>query len=152
MSVARETTTTPNRTTTTNRDDLIRMFVDGTAGEAYANGRLKTIAEDGLVKIVSYHERTLAALNPETGNMFLFAGHEGGCSSTVSGYLSRIQDIAEERSSIAVRMSELSPERRQRPVTDSAKFIGRYHSFSSDMSPVERWAKNQVNAALEALL
>jgi hypothetical protein len=44
-----------NPTTTMNRANLIEMFLDGTAGEVYAQGRLVTQDEgEGVVSLIAY--------------------------------------------------------------------------------------------------
>ncbi len=143
----------PDRTTTNNRDELIQMFVDGTSGEAYGYGRLKTQTNDeGNVELISFHEKKIAELDESEGLLVVYNGHRGQASQTVERYLNRVWGFAQERSTVEETLSEQSPEVRDKAITEVEQFVGRYIDFSSDLSPLEQWANQRVDEVLKQFL
>lgn len=140
------------KTTTRKRDSLIQMFLDGTADEVYADGRLKTRQSGDTIELIAYHREKIAEYHEASGQVTVFAGHHGNVSQTVTRYVSRVVNLAGERNGREVILTELAPNTRLQPAAEAAQFIGEYVGFGRPMSDAERKAVDTVNRNLRRLL
>lgn len=147
-----------NPTTTRTRDTLIEMFLDGTAGEVYADGRLATVENEihGGVDLIAFGKYRLATYNEHTDIVRVFTGHYGVWSKTVSRYLTFIQKVADNH--VGERNVVESPNRAPvlsghvGEVAEAAQYIDNYIRSYEGMSAVEKNAYETVNAALRTVV
>jgi hypothetical protein len=135
--------------TTTNRDSLVQMFLDATAGEQYGDGRLVTRqAGESTVELIAYGWNKIAEYDESTDTVTVFGGHEGNISPTVTEYVHLVHEMASTRRSRTVNvLSDVSPNV-ARPPAESAQFIENYRSFDGAPSSVEEWATRTVESAV----
>lgn len=145
-------TETTNPTTVRNRDSLIQMFLDGTSGEVYADGRLVTRETEPGVELIAYGWNKIAEYNAETDSVTIFAGHAGNISKTVTGYVNLVHEIAGKRETRSVNLLADAAPNVGRPPAEAAQFIGNYRSFSRSPSSVEEWATHKIETALHSLI
>jgi hypothetical protein len=139
-------------TTTNVRNDLIEMFLDGTAGEAYANGRLKTVEDDesGNIQLVAYHESVLAEVTPDGKEVTLFTGHFKAQSRTVTRYIRALGRLLNQRENREVTvLAGHAPTTGYGRCSGAAQYIGEYTSLlSGNLSGAEKKAFKEVNRSL----
>lgn len=139
--------------TTTNRDSLIQMFLDGTSGEVYGDGRLVTQDEgEGVTSLIAYGWNKVAEYDESTDTVTVFAGHAGNISKTVTRYVNLVHEMGGKRQTRTVNVLADSAPNVGRPPAEAAQFIGNYRSFHGEPSSVEEWATATVNRALRAML
>lgn len=139
-------------TTTRQRDSLIQMFLDGTADEVYADGRLVTRETENGVELIAYGWNKIAEYNPQTDTVTLFAGHAGNVSKTVTRYVNVVHEIAGKRESRTVNVIADAAPNVSRPPAEAAQFIDQYVGFGREMSAAEKKAVDTVNRALRRVL
>lgn len=139
-------------TTTRSPETLIEMFLDGSAGEVYNQGRLATVEQENGIALVAYGEHILATI--EGYDIHFYTGHYGKHSQTVTGYVSLVGSLlndTEERS-VTIHGSETPEMGINRRVTDSAKyineFVGDLIQAGRSYSDVEENAMAEVNRSL----
>jgi len=137
----------------TNRDSLVQMFLDASAGEVYGQGRLVTQDEgEGRVSLIAYGWNKIAEYDERTDTVTVYAGHAGNVSKTVTRYVNLVHEIAGKRESRTVNVLADAAPNVARPPAESAQFIDNYRSFSGSPSSVEEWATAVVNRALRRTL
>lgn len=155
--MTRNTYTTMSDTYTTckNTRDLIRMFLDGTEGEVYNQGRLATVKTDeNTLSLVAYGNEIIAT--NQSGTITIFTGHHGTVSKTVTNYIKRVGSVLNETETRTVKKAahESPTMGIGARASDSAKyinsFVGELTRRADEFSPVERDARKQVNQALIA--
>lgn len=131
---------------TKNKTAMLDMFLDRTAGEAYADNRLTTQTNDaGNVELVAYNWLKLAEYNEDREAVTVFTGHREIDSRVVSRYLNDVIRRAEERGR-AVILSGESPVDGQ--PNAGVKYINNYVDFSTPLSSVESGAVAEVRESL----
>lgn len=143
---------TTNPTTVRNRDSLIQMFLDGTSGEVYNEGRLVTRETENGVELIAYGWNKIAEYNTESDTVTIFAGHAGNISRTVTRYVNLVNEIAGKRETRSVNLLADAAPNTGRPPAEAARFISNYKSFSGSDSSVEAWARRQVDSAVRSLV
>lgn len=139
-------------TYTNTRNDVIEMFLDGTANEVYYDGRIITRQSgESTVELIAYGQHKLAEYNEATDTVTLFAGHAGNISRTVTEYVNVIDSLATDRQSRTVnKILDAAPNVEGPPPAEAAQFIDNYKSFSGSDSSVEQWATEKVNNAVSS--
>ena len=143
-------TMTMSYTTTNSTESIIEMFLDGTANEVYAQGRLATVPTENGVRLVAYGNEVLADIR---GNeVTLYTGHHGTVSRTVTSYIKQIGSLLND-----VENREVTVHENQSPTlgigaraSRSAQFINAYVDFRTELSDVEERAVNQVERAIRS--
>ena len=141
------------RTTTHEVDALLEMALDATPGEAYNQGRLKTVETENGVALVAYHEHILADIDRFAESVTLYTGHHGSHSQTVDKYISRFGFLLNERPDYSVQVLEgYAPTTGHGRVSEAGQYIGEYVSPWGRQSPAERAIVKSVNQALASHL
>ena len=136
------------RNTTRDKEAMLEMFTDATAGESYADNRLVTRETDsGNVALVAYGWLKLAEYNERREAVTVFTGHKSLRSTVVTRYLNNVISVAQERREVI--LSGESPTV-NRP-NEGAKYIGSYVDFSTKLSSVEEKAVDTVVESLKFL-
>jgi hypothetical protein len=140
-------------TTTQSRSTLIEMFLDGTSGEVYCQGRLATVETDegNRVQLVAYGNEVIAEITRDGKDVTLFTGHHESVSETVSDYIEVLGSILndfENREVTAIGDAAPTMGIGARS-SASAQYISQYINWTTTLSPVERKAQKEVNAALK---
>lgn len=136
------------RNTTRDKEAMLQMFTDATAGESYADNRLVTRETDsGNVALIAYGWLKLAEYNERREAVTVFTGHKSLRSTVVTRYLNNVISVAQERREVI--LSGESPTV-NRP-NEGAKYIGSYVDFSTKLSSVEQKAVNTVVESLRFL-
>jgi hypothetical protein len=131
------------------RNDLIEMFLDGTAGEVYADGRLRTVETENGIALVAYHNEVLARLNEATEEIELYTGHYGQVSQTVTRYIHELGKLLNRRDGFDVTvLGGHAPTTGYGRASEAAQFINQYISNFGDMSGAEEKAFERVQNAL----
>lgn len=131
------------------KQSVIEMFVDRTAGESTQANRLITReTENGTIALIAYGWVKVAEYDEERGVVTIFVGHRALESDTVNGYLNDVKEVAQERGR-DYSISGESPEWGQPP--SIVEYIGNYINFRSPESSVERDARNDVIETLKPL-
>lgn len=142
-----------NYTTVRSRRSIIEMFLDGTAGEVYASGRLATVESDEgeSVQLVAYGHEILAEVSPDGKDVRLFTGHHGTVSKTVTDYIKLLGSILNE-----FEHRSVSAYKEAAPTTGigtrssrSAQYISNYINWWTSLSAVERDARQEVERTLQ---
>lgn len=137
-------------TTTRNRDELIRMFIDGSAEEVYESGRLATVPTENGVQLVAYGNEIIA--ENEGGDITIFTSFHSTVSKTVTTYIKRVGSILNdtETRSVEVRESAAPTLGIGARASQSAQYISNYVGDlrDPDKSPVEEDAMAEVDQAL----
>lgn len=128
------------------KSNLLDMFLDRTAGEAYSDNRLTTEeTESGNVALIAYGWLKVAEYNESREAVTVFTGHKSLRSRTVSGYLNDVVSRAESRGRSVILSGES-------PTTDKpnsgVRFIGNYVSMNGAHSGVEADAVDEVVQSL----
>lgn len=132
---------------TNRKKSLLEMFLDRTAGESYARGRLITRRTAmGNVELVAYGEKRLAIYDETRETVTVFTGHKTSGGTTISRYLNDVVRVAEERGRDVV-LSGASPYV-STPNDKAAQFIGNYVDWTTGLSAVERDAVQTVEESL----
>jgi hypothetical protein len=138
-------------TTTSSKESLIRMFLDGTAGEVYHQGRLATVERENDIALVAYGEHILATI--DGFDVTFYTGHYGKHSQTVTGYVSDVGSLlndTEERNVTVVEGRTPSMGVGSR-VSAAGQYISEYVGpfyRGRDFSAVEKNSVSEVNNAL----
>jgi len=136
------------RNTTRDKEAMLEMFTDATAGESYADNRLVTRETgSGNVALIAYGWLKLAEYNERREAVTVFTGHKSLRSTVVTRYLNNVISVAQERREVI--LSGESPTV-NRP-NEGAKYIGSYVDFSTKLSSVEEKAVNTVVESLKFL-
>ena len=131
--------------TTRTKEAMVEMFIDGTSGEVYCDGRLETTETDsGNTALVAYGWLKLAEYNERREAVTVFTGHKSLQSRTLSRYLNNVVQVAQERRDVI--LSGESPTVAK--PNEGSKYIGSYVDMSSTLSSVERKA---VNTAVKSI-
>jgi len=138
-------------TTTRSRTDLIRMFLDGTAGEVYAKGRLATVERENDIALVGYGEHILATIDGY--DITFYTGHYNEQSETVTEYIRLIGSLLNETSerTVTVHGTETPQMGIGSRASDAAQYINNYVGrlgSERSLSDVEKDAITEVNNAL----
>jgi hypothetical protein len=139
-------------TTTQIRDDLIRMFLDGSSGEVYNKGRLATVSTENATHLVAYGNEIIA--KNEGGDITIYTGHHGTVSQTVTTYIKRVGSVLNdtETRNVQIARAESPTMGIGARASDSAKYIGHFVGkllrSAEDFSSVEKDARKEVNMAL----
>ena len=142
-----------NSTTELNRDSLIQMFLDGTSGEVYGDGRLITQDEgEGVTSLIAYGWNKVAEYDEQTDTVTVFAGHAGNISKTVTRYVNLVHEMGGKRETRPVNVLADAAPNVGRPPAEAAQFIGNYRSFEGKPSSLDEWATEKVNRTLRRLL
>lgn len=137
------------RNTTSRRTDLLEMFLDATANEAYANGRLKTEETENGVQLIAYHEHVLAEVNDAADSITLYTGHYGAHSQTVTRYVHELGKLLNDREGFEVTaLDGYAPTTGYSRVSEAGQYIGEYVGSWRNLSGVEKSAIEEVNRAL----
>jgi len=138
-------------TTTQSPETLIEMFLDGTAGEVYNQGRLATVERENDIALVAYGEHILATI--EGRDVTFYTGHYGEQSQTVTEYVSLVGSLLNdtETRNVTVHGTETPQMGIGSRVAEAGQYISNYvggfyrgRSFSN----VESDAVSEVNNAL----
>jgi len=144
------TTMSDNNTTVRNRDSLIQMFLDATAGEIYGNGRLAVRDEgEGRVSLIAYGWNKIAEYDSRENHVTLFAGHSNNISQTVTRYVNLVHEMAAKRKTRTITVLADSAPNVARPPAGAAQYIGSYVEFEGSDTSLEQKARRDVDAALE---
>lgn len=136
-------------TTTNQKQAMLEMFTDNTAGESYAQGRLQTVeTESGSVALVAYGWLKLAEYNERREAVTVFTGHRALNSRIASRYLNDIIEVASERRNVI--LSGESPVLGK--PNSGSDYIGEYVNFSSKLSAVEQKAVQAVVESIRILV
>lgn len=136
-------------TTVRNRDSTIQMFVDGTAGEVYAEGRLVTRSSgEHTTELIAYGWNKIAEYDERSDTVTVYGGHAENISPTVTRYINLVKEIAGKRRSRRVSLLADSAPNVARPPAESVQFIENYRSFDNNPSSVEEWATERVEASV----
>jgi pyridoxine 5'-phosphate synthase PdxJ len=131
------------------RNDLIEMFLDGQAGEVYADGRLRTVETENGLALVAYHNEVLARLNQEADSIELYTGHYGQVSQTVTRYIHELGKLLNRREGFDVTvLGGHAPTTGYGRASEAAQFISQYIGSFGDMSGAEERAFEKVQNAL----
>jgi hypothetical protein len=138
-----------NEAYTTSRESLIQMFLDAAPNESYNEGRLVTRQSgESTVELIAYGWNKLAEYNETTDTVTLFGGHVENISETVDDYAKAVFDTAQNRESRTINVVVDAAPNVAEPPAESVRFINNYKSFSGSDSPVESWASETVDRAV----
>ncbi len=139
-----------NHTTTNSKETLIEMFLDGSAGEVYRNGRLATVERENDIALVAYGEHILATIDGY--DVTFYTGHYGEQSKTVTKYVSLVGSLLNDTEERTVRVhgTETPQMGIGSRVAKAGQYISNYvgNVLRTDFSPVEQDARSEVDRAL----
>jgi|APHM01.1.fsa_nt_gi hypothetical protein len=130
----------------TSLNEMLAMFVDNTAGETFNQNRLITTEDGDNVALIAYGWLKIAEYNESRDAVTVFTGHQSLQSVTVSRWMNRVTEKAENRGRDVILSGE-SPT--TNPPNSGADYIGEYVSFTSDRSEVEKQAVQEVVDSLK---
>jgi hypothetical protein len=138
-------------TTVRSPTTLIEMFLDGTAGEVYNQGRLATVERENDVALVAYGEHILATISGR--DVTFYTGHYGEQSKTVTKYVSKIGSLLNdtETRNVTVHGTETPQMGIGSRVAAAGQYISNYVGplqSGRTFSNVEQDAVSEVNNAL----
>ena len=131
---------------------LIEMFLDGTEGEVYNQGRLATVERENDIALVAYGEHILATI--EGRDVTFYTGHYGKHSQTVTGYVSEVGSLLNDTETRNVTVVEgRTPSmgvgsRVAQAGQYISEYVGPFYQ-GRDFSAVESNAVAEVNRALK---